>query len=55
MRYAVKCNSLSVFLKDLDKMDCGFDIASYHELKKLLEINVNPEKIIYSNPYKDEK
>jgi len=27
-RYAVKCNSLKILLRDLDKLDCGFDIAS---------------------------
>lgn len=50
--YAMKSNSQLEVLKSLKDEGCGFEIASTGELAKLLEIGVNPSKIIYSNPVK---
>lgn len=55
IRYAVKCNPLKCLLKDLNALGCGFDVASIGELQRLIDIGVNPEKIIFSNPFKIEK
>ena len=37
VRYAVKCNSLDILIRDLNNSGCGFDAASYGEIKKLLD------------------
>lgn len=54
-RYAVKCNPLKCVLRDLDYKGFGFDIASKGELQKMIDLNIDPSKIIFSNTMKDEK
>jgi len=54
-RYAVKCNPLKCLLSDLDYKGFGFDIASLGELQHMIDLDIDPKKIIYSNPFKDEK
>jgi ornithine decarboxylase len=52
--YAVKCNSDSFILKTMISLGCGFDCASKNEIKKVLELGVKPENIIYANPCKQD-
>ncbi len=53
--YAIKCNPSIHLLKKLAKMGSGFDCASLNEIEHVLKINVNPQKIIFSNPCKYEE
>lgn len=50
--YAVKANPHPKILKTLRDEGSSFDIASVGELKSLLEIGVNPDKISYGNTIK---
>ncbi len=50
--YAVKANPNPKILKALNEEGSSFDIASIGELKALLEIDVDPEKISYGNTIK---
>lgn len=50
--YSMKANSHKVILDILEKEGCGFDVASWGEIKKLAEIGVNPKKIYFNNPIK---
>ncbi|KAL1502041.1 hypothetical protein ABEB36_007246 [Hypothenemus hampei] len=50
--YAVKCNDDLTALKLLASLGIGFDCASKLEIKKILSLNVDPNKIIYANPNK---
>jgi len=50
--YAVKCNDDAVVLETLAGMGMGFDCASKGEIKKMLDIGVDPSRIIYANPCK---
>lgn len=50
--YATKCNSDPVINKFLAKLGCGFDCASYNEIKAIMDFDVKPENIIFSNPIK---
>jgi len=50
--YAVKCNSNNIILETLDLLGCNFDCASESELKKIIEITQDPERIIFANPCK---
>jgi ornithine decarboxylase len=52
--YAVKTNPSEVLLKDLHGHGVGFDAASKGEIKQLLDVGVDPLKIVYSNPIKEE-
>ncbi len=53
--YAIKCNPNIHLLKKIAKMGSGFDCASLTEIEHVLKINVEPQKIIYSNPCKYEE
>ena len=46
--YAVKANDNLYVLNILNKLGAGFDIVSVGELRKLLAINVDPNKIVFS-------
>lgn len=48
----MKSNPLSEILSTLSEVGCGFEIASTGELDKLLFLDVDPSRIIYSNPVK---
>lgn len=52
--YAVKCNNDSKLLSYLDKNNINFDCASNGEMKQILELGINPNRIIYANPYKNQ-
>ena len=50
--YAVKCNDDDRVLKLLRNLGTGFDCASMSELTKILNLKVDPQKIIYANTVK---
>ena len=50
--YAVKCNSNTVLLKTLSLLGCNFDCASENEIKQIMEIVNDPNRIIFANPCK---
>lgn len=50
--YAVKCNDDERVLKLLRDLGTGFDCASMNEFTKILNLNVDPQKIIYANTVK---
>ncbi|TMW54742.1 hypothetical protein DOY81_000273 [Sarcophaga bullata] len=50
--YAVKCNDDVKVVKTLADLGTSFDCASKNEIKKVLELDVEPERIIFANPCK---
>jgi len=50
--YAVKCNDSRIVLRTLAGLGVGFDCASKTEIKKVLELEVDPSMIIFANPAK---
>ena len=50
--YAVKCNPDKRVLETLKNEGSNFEIASIKEMKRLLDIGVDPKKIIFSNTVK---
>ncbi|EDW02258.1 ornithine decarboxylase 1 [Drosophila grimshawi] len=48
--YAVKCNDDPLILQTLAKLGAGFDCASKNEMKQVLDLDVEPERIIFANP-----
>ncbi|KAJ8463169.1 hypothetical protein ONZ51_g10430 [Trametes cubensis] len=50
--YAVKCNPDPYVLRLLAALGTGFDCASNGEINQVLELGVNPERIIFANPCK---
>ncbi|KAG9289820.1 hypothetical protein G9A89_015400 [Geosiphon pyriformis] len=50
--YAVKCNPDLLVLRLLAELGTGFDCASKAEIQTVLDLNVDPSKIIYANPCK---
>ncbi|KAJ7221821.1 ornithine decarboxylase [Mycena haematopus] len=50
--YAVKCNPDPYVLRLLAALGTGFDCASNGEISQILEIGVDPSRIIYANPCK---
>jgi len=53
--YAVKCNDNPLILEFLSNLDCNFDCASMNEIKQILDITKDPDRIIYANPCKSNK
>ncbi|AEH50365.1 type III PLP-dependent enzyme [Pseudothermotoga thermarum] len=53
--YAVKANSHVRILERLRNLGSNFDVASIGEIKKLLELGVTPDRMIFANPMKREK
>ncbi|GBC88075.1 Lysine/ornithine decarboxylase [bacterium HR13] len=53
--YAVKANDHTSVIKALSEKGSGFEVASLEELKKVLSLKVEPERIISSNPVKSEE
>ncbi len=45
--YSVKANSNQAIIKIFNSLGCGFDVVSIEELKRVLNINVSPSKIIF--------
>ena len=52
--YAVKSNPIKPLISDLSNMEVNFDCASKNEIKLILNLGVNPDRIIFSNPVKNE-
>lgn len=50
--YAVKCNPDPQLLRLLACLGTGFDCASKTEIEQVLNMGVNPERIIYAQPCK---
>ncbi|XP_067005986.1 ornithine decarboxylase 1 [Anabrus simplex] len=50
--YAVKCNDSYSVLEVLAALGTGFDCASKTEINKVLELGVDPSRIIFANPTK---
>lgn len=49
---AVKCNDDDRVVKTLADLGTSFDCASKNEIKKVLDLGVEPERIIFANPCK---
>jgi ornithine decarboxylase len=52
IHYAMKCNPDMRVLATLHRLGCGFEIASYPELARLMAIGVDGSAVLYSNPVK---
>ncbi|CAG8627553.1 279_t:CDS:2 [Ambispora leptoticha] len=50
--YAVKCNPDPMVLRLLAALGTGFDCASKSEIQSILDLGVDPSRIIYANPCK---
>ncbi|XP_062506747.1 ornithine decarboxylase-like [Corticium candelabrum] len=50
--YAFKCNDDPVMVRLLAALGLGFDCASKTEIKSVLDIGIEPERIVYANPCK---
>jgi ornithine decarboxylase len=50
--YAVKCNDDTNVIKLLAYLGAGFDCASKGEIKKVMDLGVSADRIIYANPCK---
>ncbi|KAI8987262.1 ornithine decarboxylase [Mycotypha africana] len=50
--YAVKCNPDLMVVKLLASLGLGFDCASKQEIQQVLDVGVDPTRIIYANPCK---
>ena len=53
--YAVKCNNNTTILKILADLDVNFDCASINEIKQIIELVNDPDRIIYANTCKSKK
>lgn len=49
---AVKCNNDEVILQTLVNLDTGFDCASLAEIQQIVQMHVQPNRIIFANPCK---
>lgn len=52
VHYAMKCNDHPGILRKIHSMGGRFEIASYNELRKLVQIGVAPSEVLFSNPVK---
>jgi len=50
--YAVKCNPTPEILRTLADLGSSFDCASPAEIQQVLDLGVEPERILYANPCK---
>lgn len=50
--YAMKANHSDEVISTMAKLGTGFDCASKNEIRRILELGVHPDKIIYANPSK---
>uniref|UniRef100_A0A646QEW9 ornithine decarboxylase n=1 Tax=Hemiscolopendra marginata TaxID=943146 RepID=A0A646QEW9_9MYRI len=50
--YAVKCNDTTTVLEVLASLGTGFDCASKSEIQKVMDLGIDPSRIIYANPCK---
>jgi ornithine decarboxylase len=51
---AVKCNDNKTLLTLLSRARTGFDCASKKEMQQILQLGVNPQRIIFTSPQKTE-
>lgn len=49
---AIKCNPDPLVSRLLASLGCGFDCASKAEIQQVLDLGVEPSRIIYANPCK---
>ena len=49
---AVKCNTDPLLLQTLAALGSGFDCASKNEIATILDLGVDPSRIIYANTCK---
>lgn len=52
--YALKANPHPGIVELLQELGCSFEISSQGELELLLQLGVSPQKVISSNPVKDQ-
>ncbi len=50
--YAVKCNPDPEFVATLAALGSNFDCASPEEIQQVIDLGVDPERILYANPCK---
>jgi ornithine decarboxylase len=50
--YAIKCNPNPVIIETLSSLGANFDCASENEIKQVIEVTQDPERIIFANPCK---
>lgn len=50
--YAVKCNPDERFVEELAALGSNFDCASPAEIQQVLDLGVDPKRILYANPCK---
>jgi len=50
--FAIKSNPLEPIIEVLHNLGCHFDVASKNEIKKVIELGIDPSKIVYANPCK---
>ncbi|KAF4532076.1 hypothetical protein B566_EDAN013406 [Ephemera danica] len=50
--YAVKCNDTEIVLRVLAALGTGFDCASKEEVSKVLELGVDPQRIVFAHTTK---
>lgn len=50
--FAMKANHSDVAIQTMAQLGTGFDCASKNEIKKILDLGVHPNRIIYANPTK---
>ncbi|XP_052074504.1 ornithine decarboxylase-like isoform X1 [Mytilus californianus] len=50
--YAVKCNDIYPVIRLLADMGLSFDCASKAEIQKILDLGVDPSRIVYANTFK---
>lgn len=50
--YAVKCNDHPLILETMAALGFCFDCASDMEIKKIIDLGVHPDRIIFANPSK---
>jgi len=53
--YAIKSNPNKMVCKTLEFLGANFDCASKEEIRQILALGVNPDRIIYANPCKTEE
>lgn len=53
--YAIKTNHDGAIVAEQARLGLGFDCASVREVKQLVALNVDPDRIIFANPFKSQR
>lgn len=53
--YAIKCNPDIGFIKKLAEMGANFDCASVAEINRVLDLGIDPSRILFANPCKRQR